>query len=77
MAKDKAKSKKPYVKVRLVPEDSKMKDHGFYYYAMKPTKGEKKNQKLKLRKYDPITSCLLYTSPSPRDRTRSRMPSSA
>ena len=24
--------------------------------------------------YDP---CLLYTSPSPRDRTRSRMPSSA
>ena len=23
------------------------------------------------------TSCLLYTSPSPRDRTRSRMPSSA
>ena len=26
---------------------------------------------------DAITSCLLYTSPSPRDRTRSRMPSSA
>ena len=25
----------------------------------------------------PIYSCLLYTSPSPRDRTRSRMPSSA
>ena len=24
-----------------------------------------------------ICSCLLYTSPSPRDRTRSRMPSSA
>eukprot|EP00657_Telonema_sp_P-1_P000137 TRINITY_DN1023_c0_g1_i3.p1 TRINITY_DN1023_c0_g1~~TRINITY_DN1023_c0_g1_i3.p1 ORF type:complete len:252 (-),score=120.67 TRINITY_DN1023_c0_g1_i3:90-845(-) len=24
-----------------------------------------------------VTSCLLYTSPSPRDRTRSRMPSSA
>ena len=24
-----------------------------------------------------IVSCLLYTSPSPRDRTRSRMPSSA
>ena len=23
------------------------------------------------------TNCLLYTSPSPRDRTRSRMPSSA
>ena len=26
---------------------------------------------------DVILSCLLYTSPSPRDRTRSRMPSSA
>ena len=24
-----------------------------------------------------FTICLLYTSPSPRDRTRSRMPSSA
>ena len=32
-------------------------------------------------KYSPLvvryTGCLLYTSPSPRDRTRSRMPSSA
>ena len=28
-------------------------------------------------KDDAIKSCLLYTSPSPRDRTRSRMPSSA
>ena len=29
--------------------------------------------------YDPalLTSCLLYTSPSPRDMRRSRMPSSA
>ena len=27
--------------------------------------------------YDPLLACLLYTSPSPRDRTRSRMPSSA
>ena len=26
---------------------------------------------------DILCSCLLYTSPSPRDRTRSRMPSSA
>ena len=29
------------------------------------------------RVVDDISSCLLYTSPSPRDRTRSRMPSSA
>ena len=27
--------------------------------------------------YAPLKLCLLYTSPSPRDRTRSRMPSSA
>ena len=26
---------------------------------------------------DPIRGCLLYTSPSPRDRQKSRMPSSA
>ena len=26
---------------------------------------------------DGLMACLLYTSPSPRDRTRSRMPSSA
>ena len=26
---------------------------------------------------DDFVGCLLYTSPSPRDRTRSRMPSSA
>ena len=35
--------------------------------------------KLPLRVYssDGFLICLLYTSPSPRDRTRSRMPSSA
>ena len=27
--------------------------------------------------FNEIKTCLLYTSPSPRDRTRSRMPSSA
>ena len=27
--------------------------------------------------YQKLKFCLLYTSPSPRDRTRSRMPSSA
>ena len=30
-----------------------------------------------LQTSDPASGCLLYTSPSPRDRTRSRMPSSA
>ena len=40
--------------------------------SVKP-KAEKKAAKPKAEK----KSCLLYTSPSPRDRTRSRMPSSA
>ena len=30
-----------------------------------------------LRDIGNVNDCLLYTSPSPRDRTRSRMPSSA
>ena len=33
--------------------------------------------RLLIAKLPPITSCLLYTSPSPRDGTSSRMPSSA
>ena len=36
------------------------------------------NQSLSLNELvEKIDTCLLYTSPSPRDRTRSRMPSSA
>ena len=35
---------------------------------------ESENVKARYRK---AQACLLYTSPSPRDRTRSRMPSSA
>ena len=30
-----------------------------------------------IRVYDSAMTCLLYTSPSPRDRQKSRMPSSA
>ena len=35
------------------------------------------NEKGIIIKIDRARDCLLYTSPSPRDRTRSRMPSSA
>ena len=42
-------------KSELELEDSKMKNHGYFYYAKKPTKGEKKNDKLRQRKFDPIT----------------------
>ena len=34
-------------------------------------------QKLNILSKEIANTCLLYTSPSPRDRTRSRMPSSA
>ena len=36
-----------------------------------------KNRFVKDLGYKDVKICLLYTSPSPRDRTRSRMPSSA
>ena len=40
---------------------------------------QKSKPTLNPKYYDPntVSHCLLYTSPSPRDRTRSRMPSSA
>ena len=44
-------------------------DGVFRSYSIDEKTGEEKNVFL--------YSCLLYTSPSPRDRTRSRMPSSA
>ena len=36
-----------------------------------------KNKEITIAEFAQYLSCLLYTSPSPRDRTRSRMPSSA
>ena len=44
-----------------------------------PVKEEIKKYQKKLKEFnlDLKYACLLYTSPSPRDRTRSRMPSSA
>ena len=46
--------------------------------AAKKQLHEMENQVTKgAAKADPMPNCLLYTSPSPRDRTRSRMPSSA
>ena len=51
--------------------------------AAKPFKGKKimvVSETIDTHKYESevlAKACLLYTSPSPRDRTRSRMPSSA
>ena len=47
--------------------DGKFKPNSKLDFIMSNSKGERG------KRY----SCLLYTSPSPRDRTRSRMPSSA
>ena len=41
-----------------------------------PFTKKRKELEEKLKQSQP-TSCLLYTSPSPRDRQKSRMPSSA
>jgi len=46
-------------------------------YVIPPEKAEQFVAGLEIEKFFGIGSCLLYTSTSPRDRTRSRMPSSA
>ena len=46
-------AKKSSIKVRLVPEAKP--NSSFFYYAKKPTKGEKAKVKLKVKKYNPIT----------------------
>ena len=46
-------AKKSSIKVRLVPEAKP--DSSFFYYAKKPTKGEKVKVKLKVKKYSPYT----------------------
>ena len=47
--------------------------------GMKPEDFENKEPRLIIENYlsGNVKACLLYTSPSPRDRTRSRMPCSA
>ena len=42
------------------------------YFSLK-----KDGKRLRGAEFTQVRFCLLYTSPSPRDRTRSRMPSSA
>ena len=57
-----------------------MKNFGFHKLNLVEPKINFPNHKAKATSvgaYDIINNCLLYTSPSPRDRTRSRMPSSA
>ena len=50
---------------------------GIKLAAVREEMGLPENTHLITANSDDFYSCLLYTSPSPRDRTRSRMPSSA
>ena len=52
------------------PEFPQPGDHGYDYWMATHNNAEPSHE-------DPNNLCLLYTSPSPRDRTRTRMPSSA
>ena len=49
------------------------------FLSMRPTRGLVNlfGQDVSLLGKDQVANCLLYTSPSPRDRQKSRMPSSA
>jgi len=50
-------------------------DEGTFFYVMEMLQGF--DLESMIERFGPMSPCLLYTSPSPRDRTRSRMPSSA
>ena len=79
------------IAVKIVPENKDMTDRGathliYISTTLVSTPTINLNQAmmeirrmmgLAIEMFDMVMSCLLYTSPSPRDRTRSRMPSSA
>ena len=59
------------------PENKKLKKYSHLVNELEYTTVAIQNIKTKDIFRDIDRSCLLYTSPSPRDRTRCRMPSSA
>ena len=75
MLKAKAQGVEPEELIAKVLEDHKRDSNAygtcFDHYGSTHSESNKKIT------YDIFRHCLLYTSPSPRDRTRSRMPSSA
>ena len=56
-------------------EDDELKES--YQQSIKNKKERQANMQSDNQEIEEYLNCLLYTSPSPRDRTRSRMPSSA
>ena len=63
-------------KAVMMAKESLMDDLDMYQLLEKSSKGEKLDQVEEMR-LELYHNCLLYTSPSPRDRSVSRMPSSA
>ena len=65
------------LQTKLSEEQSKIADVTAEHEALQQSLQSQYEASEKKMKDVKATSCLLYTSPSPRDRTRSRMPSSA
>ena len=57
--------------------DSNFSGDGSFTYTITDNEGEESTASVTIFVSDPNNICLLYTSPSPRDATLSRMPSSA
>ena len=70
--------KNPYFSASLIRQilDNPVYN-GKIAYGRRKTNKDKNTGKIKLEKSDHYIICLLYTSPSPRDKRQSRMPSSA
>ena len=61
-------------------KEGKKEDSSILRFALSFINKDEKDKQIELSDSQVVAvikSCLLYTSPSPRDRTRSRMPSSA
>ena len=66
-----------YNKKKIYRQNGKQKDSVIVHLEIFEWNSAKKTRSKKVNLPVDNYSCLLYTSPSPRDRTRSRMPSSA
>ena len=62
---------------RYILDQALADGHRVTVLARNPSKLPPGKYSLTIQLGDVLDACLLYTSPSPRDRTRSRMPSSA
>ena len=63
--------------IRYIDGTYKVEYNGKLYSVTGESYRTKGKKVVYARRLDEYNHCLLYTSPSPRDRTRSRMPSSA